>query len=492
MVNRLVSVGDDFTLPPAVNVADNNLPARLQAEELSATYVPKWKANTAYLTGDAVLSPAGDTVTAKANFTSGASYSAANWDLSATVTGKLDKTEAATTYDPLLLNSQKTVRNRDLFVDAVAEGAPTDGVTDAQPKIGASHNLLPATGGRVALRKGSYLMSTRLIVTKQGMVLEGDGIGATTLLLNAAGFQVGASDALIRNLTIKGNGSNARSLFQLVTTGAFKNWRFENVKFDGVSPVVSRIGAIDNAGAAITSAAGLDSFVEFDGCEFTNYTEDGSLHVRGTHHVTISRSWFHNAGTDTTKGDLLKLSAGAEYWKVLNNRFTDGARDAIDGYDAQRGQIEGNTIVNMGVHGIELKVASATAPNPADRTRVTNNHVVNIGTATASPAMQLAVSNVIATGNMIEGGTSYGMRCGKSTDNVTNSKDIIWANNHVKGTASHGYMLNGVDGAIIQGNAAINCGGSGFSAPLGTTNSLIVGGAANNLSRGNTSADVWA
>lgn len=378
------------------------------------------------------------------------------------------------------------------FINVVAEGAPTDGVADAQPKIGASHNLLPATGGTIIIPKGSYLMSTRLIVTKQGMVIEGEGIDATKLLLNAAAFQVGASDVLIRNLTIKGNGSNARALFQLVATGAFKNWRFENVKFDGVSPVPSRLGALDNAGVAITSGAGLDSHVEFDHCEFTNYTEDGSLHVRGTHHVTVDRCWFHNAGTDTTKGDLAKFSAGAEYWQVLHSRFTDGARDAIDCYDAQRGLIQGNTIVNMGVHGIEMKVASATAPNPADRSRVLDNHIVNIGTATSSPALQLAVSNVIATGNLVEGGTSYGMRCGKSTDNVTNSRDIIWANNHVRGVTSHGFMLNGVDGAIVRGNIAVNCGGSGFNIPLGATNSLIVGGAADNLSRGNTVADVWA
>lgn len=51
---------------------------------LNATFVPKWKATTAYLAGDAVLSPAGDTVTAIANFTSGASYNAANWNYSPT------------------------------------------------------------------------------------------------------------------------------------------------------------------------------------------------------------------------------------------------------------------------------------------------------------------------------------------------------------------------------------------------------------------------
>jgi len=49
---------------------------------LSATYALRWKANTAYAAGDAVLNPAGDVVTAKAAFTSGSSYDATNWNLS--------------------------------------------------------------------------------------------------------------------------------------------------------------------------------------------------------------------------------------------------------------------------------------------------------------------------------------------------------------------------------------------------------------------------
>lgn len=39
MVNRIVSVGDDFTLPAAVKAADTNLPARLQDTALNATFV---------------------------------------------------------------------------------------------------------------------------------------------------------------------------------------------------------------------------------------------------------------------------------------------------------------------------------------------------------------------------------------------------------------------------------------------------------------------
>jgi lysophospholipase L1-like esterase len=65
----------------AIAAAVNNGASATKAA-LNATYVPKWKANTAYVAGEKVLSPNGDVVSAKTGFTSGASYSAANWDLS--------------------------------------------------------------------------------------------------------------------------------------------------------------------------------------------------------------------------------------------------------------------------------------------------------------------------------------------------------------------------------------------------------------------------
>jgi hypothetical protein len=119
MVNRLVSVGDDFTLPAAVEVADTNLPARLQDTALNATYVPKWKPTTAYLAGDAVLSPAGDTVTAIANFTSGASYNAANWNLSQSYPAK----GGASKSDG---QNIKNLRRPVLTVDSMFPNARTD------------------------------------------------------------------------------------------------------------------------------------------------------------------------------------------------------------------------------------------------------------------------------------------------------------------------------------------------------------------------------
>jgi peptidoglycan/xylan/chitin deacetylase (PgdA/CDA1 family) len=74
----------DASLMTAGTLADARLPTRLQDTALNATFVPKWKATTAYLVGDKVLSPGGDVVSAIANHTSGASFTAANWNFSPT------------------------------------------------------------------------------------------------------------------------------------------------------------------------------------------------------------------------------------------------------------------------------------------------------------------------------------------------------------------------------------------------------------------------
>src|SRR5690348_12029756 len=74
----------------ALGVPDAALAGRVvagaTAAALNATYVPQWKPLTAYTAGQAVLSPAGDTVTAKTSFTSGSSFSASNWNYSSNYT----------------------------------------------------------------------------------------------------------------------------------------------------------------------------------------------------------------------------------------------------------------------------------------------------------------------------------------------------------------------------------------------------------------------
>lgn len=52
--------------------------------KITAESLPKWKPSTAYTAGQAVLNPSGDKVTAKVDFTSGATYSVANWNTRST------------------------------------------------------------------------------------------------------------------------------------------------------------------------------------------------------------------------------------------------------------------------------------------------------------------------------------------------------------------------------------------------------------------------
>jgi hypothetical protein len=78
VVNTVVSVGADNTIPPTIKVSDASLRAGLAPAAVALNWTPA----TAYTAGQPVISPTGDVVTAKVAFTSGASYSAANWNLS--------------------------------------------------------------------------------------------------------------------------------------------------------------------------------------------------------------------------------------------------------------------------------------------------------------------------------------------------------------------------------------------------------------------------
>ena len=56
--------------------------------QLTKTFLPRWAPNTSYVSGDKVLSPTGDVVSAVATSVSGASYVEASWKLSSSY-GKL-------------------------------------------------------------------------------------------------------------------------------------------------------------------------------------------------------------------------------------------------------------------------------------------------------------------------------------------------------------------------------------------------------------------
>lgn len=98
-------------LPPKA-IVERELanPASASRASLSATYAQQWKPNTAYAAGQPVVNPSGDVVTAKAAFTSGATYDATKWNLSASypakVTSPRDTSRVKLERKPVLLVDQ--------------------------------------------------------------------------------------------------------------------------------------------------------------------------------------------------------------------------------------------------------------------------------------------------------------------------------------------------------------------------------------------------
>lgn len=64
------------------NTSDANKPVSTAQQTAMNAFVPRWAPSTAYIAGQQVVSPNNDVVTANTSFTSGATFSQANWSLS--------------------------------------------------------------------------------------------------------------------------------------------------------------------------------------------------------------------------------------------------------------------------------------------------------------------------------------------------------------------------------------------------------------------------
>lgn len=94
---------------------------------LSSTFVRAWTPNTAYTAGVGVITPAGDFATALTSFTSGASFTATNWRISAPVVSPA-LTGVPTTPTPASTDNSQTIANTAFVQALIATVAATFGV----------------------------------------------------------------------------------------------------------------------------------------------------------------------------------------------------------------------------------------------------------------------------------------------------------------------------------------------------------------------------
>ncbi|QXO12924.1 tail protein [Arthrobacter phage Kardesai] len=80
-IREAFAASDELRVAIADEISENPdvVDAAVAMAQAATGLIPTWKSNTTYAAGQKVFSPTGDIVQAKVNFTSGTTYSAANW-----------------------------------------------------------------------------------------------------------------------------------------------------------------------------------------------------------------------------------------------------------------------------------------------------------------------------------------------------------------------------------------------------------------------------
>jgi hypothetical protein len=164
--------------------------------ELSATFAPRWKANTAYTAGDVVQAPDGSIVERVTSGTSGATYSVTNWKAAAGVLAKpttdlgdwtLLRRDTSDASKGVVWTTPHATVARALGWAIATDpqyGATGNGTTDDTAAIVAALAAV-SSGGKVWLGAGAFKVSSTITVPS-GVALWGAGRQTTRIVTNSA------------------------------------------------------------------------------------------------------------------------------------------------------------------------------------------------------------------------------------------------------------------------------------------------------------------
>jgi len=401
MTDRLIAVGDDFTLPPEVQVSDENLPAASNA----AAVALKLDASQVGVAGGAAPLDSGERVP------------------DANLPTRLQDVALGAAF----------VRKTEQVVSVKDYGAKGDGVTDDTLAIQEVLNFALTRQVRIVFPAGVYVVKQKLFVySNTTLDLEGStlrrsfntGPGGVSLMKWADNTE----NLTIRNGTIDGNGANYPGIagaegFDLIHGTGIKNGKFENLVFKDV------------VGDHAIDANTIDGLVVRD-CRFTGWKDivgdrafaesiqldpnvlDG---VTGTSNkgVVVTGCYF---GPSTTPG-FGSPGAGVGNHatvpgrtdsdiKITGNTFDGCGFAGIRGYRWDKVIIQGNTFIG-GARGIHVTPMSRVDLTPESGTgyTITGNTFTNVsnpvlfGTPTLGPGNAYSrFKNVAITGNTIDGG----------------------------------------------------------------------------------------
>lgn len=282
MTDHIVSVGDDLALPQEVKVLDGNLPAASKAAAIAlkldasqkgaasgvatldaAGRVPVaqipgaaellWQPLTSYAAGAQVVSPNNDVVSALAAHTSGATYTPANWALSATYASQLTADSTTTTA---AVNAWIAAGS------ALGVKRLVGSLTITAPLITPSNTYLDATGASVTSAFIGNMVQNSAYATPLRSVTDAAITAASTTLTSATAAFTSADVG--RTVSVLGAAPAS-------------------------GPLYTTIASVTNSTTAVLSAA---AFATVSAATLIIHNRDSNITIEGG-------TWQRNAGGPT-------------------------------------------------------------------------------------------------------------------------------------------------------------------------------------------------
>jgi hypothetical protein len=122
------------------------------------------------------------------------------------------------------------------------------GVAGTDSTLAAAIAALPASGGVIFLKQGTYTISTTQVLPNKDVMIIGAGIGATTIMFTGTGnFFTSAfgTHYVFKNLFVDGGALNTAQTF-LTTTGTVTDVYFIDVEISGFNHIVNDTGGNTN------------------------------------------------------------------------------------------------------------------------------------------------------------------------------------------------------------------------------------------------------
>lgn len=317
------------------------------------------------------------------------------------------------------------------------------GNTSAQTTINAAISALPATGGTVYLREGTYTIDGSISLPSN-VTLAGSGSSSTIIKIkNSIATNVNAivnSDAV--------NGNTNITIRDLALDGNVAN----RVSGNQLGMYLEKVGSSSKGGALITNL------------ELRNFRNE-AIYAHTSSNLTIESNTFNNDGfgvgfDGTTSSHVAQnsinntSSTNAIY--ILNssnnNTFANNTINTVSGGtgtgftvggSSSNNTISGNTVLSTSGSGIFVNIT-------ANYNTVSGNTIKSTG----ANGILISGSYNTVTGNTSQSNAQRGIQLVGADSNVVSSNTFI-------GNTEAGIYLSSANNTVITGNRVHDNGGSG-------------------------------